>query len=174
MGFGKDGKGAIIRELITNGALGSVTAKSVVAFAGPVLQEDFRILKSEVVALVQGFTTTEGEGLLLGIANGELSAAEIEESIEAAGPLDRNDRVQDERAMRNVKIFGTLRKAGVDGETHGQFENDNGGYLMTMKHRWTYSNPEGWDWFIYNLSNGTITTGATLQLVATHYGVWVT
>ncbi len=172
MGFGKDGKGAMLRERVVDGALGALGSSAAVLFGGLALTEDFRLLKSEVVALVNNLTTTQGEGLIFGICNGELSATEVDECIEAAGPLDRNDRVSSERAMRNVKILGVLKKnAGADGE--GFFEDEGGTRILRSKHRWTYSNPEGWDWFIINIG-GSLTTGATLQIQATHYGVWVT
>ncbi len=171
MGFGKDSKGAIIRERVVDGALGALAAQDAVSFAGPVITEDFRILKSEVYALVNALTTNEGHGLLFGIANGELSAAEVEEAIEASGPLDRNDRVPTERAERNVKVLGFIDNAELAATTR-QFKNPEGGNHLVSKHRWTYNNPEGWDWWIYNLG-GSLTTGSTLQLYATHFGIWV-
>jgi len=173
MGFGKDNKGAIIRETIQDEALAGLSAHDAVKFAGPVITEDFRLLKTEVVAMVNALTQGQGEGMIFGIANGELTAAEIEEAIEANGPLDRNDRQGQERSERNVKILGVSRLDGTSTQTEKQFENVDGGLIMVSKHRWTYSNPEGWAWFIYN-PGGTLTTGSTLQLSATHYGVWVT
>ncbi len=170
MGFGKDGKGAMIRETITDGALGALAGQDVVAFQGPVITEDFRILKSEIYAIVNVLTAGQGNGLLFGIANGELTAAEIEECLEAQGPLDLNDRVPTEKAERNVKWLGTTDN--VLNATERLIENPEGGTILTSKHRWTYSNPEGWKYWLYN-RGGTLTTGATLQLMATHYGVWL-
>jgi len=172
MGFGKDGTGTIIRELITDGALGALATKDVVAFAGPTIIEDFRILKSELQVEVNIITSGQAHGLIFGIANGELSAAEIEEAIEVNGPLDRNDRVNDERSLRNVRTLGVLTERDP-AAVSGMVRNAEDGTLLVSKHRWTYSNPEGWQWWIYNLGN-TMTTGALLQLKASHYGVWVT
>ncbi len=172
-GFGKDGKGMIIREKISNAALGALAGEDLIKVASDItLGEDFRILKSEIIALVLGLTAGEGDGLVLGFGNGELTDAEMEECIEADGPTDRNDRLLTERAMRNVKLIAISKADGVD-NTKVAFENENGGRIITMKHRWTYSNPEGWDYCVYNLGS-TLTTGATVQLLATHYGVWVT
>ncbi len=171
MGFGKDGKGAILRERVVSGALGALAAQDAVAFTGLVLTEDFRILKSEIIAFVSNLTPPEGSGLIFGIANGDLTAAEIEEAIEAAGPLDRNDRIPTEQAERNVKTLGVITDVSVTGKTN-IIRNNEDGPMIESKHRWTYSNPEGWDWWIYNLG-GSLTTGALLQLYAVHYGVWV-
>ncbi len=171
MGFGKDGKGAILRERIVSGALGALAAQDLVAFSGLSVTEDFRILKSEIYAFVSNLTPPEGTGLIFGIANGDLSAAEIEEAIEAGGPLDRNDRIPTEQAERNVKTLGAIVDPSVTGTTN-VIRNSENGFPIESKHRWTYSNPEGWDYWIYNLG-GTLTTGALLQLYAVHYGVWV-
>ncbi len=171
MGFGKDGKGAILRERIVGGALGALSAQDLVLAIGLAITEDFRILKSEVYAHITNLTAGQGSGLLFGIANGDLTAPEMEESIEAGGPLDRNDRIPSEQAERNVKILGAVAKSEA-AATEAWVTNDQGGLMLTSKHRWTYSNPEGWDWWIYNMG-GSLTTGATLQLYAVHYGVWV-
>ncbi len=173
MGFGKDGTGAIIRESvsITLGTLGSRAA----AVSTPlVLGEDFRILKTEVFAHVQGLTATEGEGLLLGYANGELSASETAEAINADGPLDRNDAVPGERAMRMAKLIGEIMLGQSDSQIRAKFVGEQGGSPIIAKPRWTFSNPEGWQWFIYNSAADALQTGAVVQITATHYGVWVT
>ncbi len=172
MGFGKDGTGTIIRETIAAAALGALGGSDVVGFASPGITEDFRILKTVVYAAVDGMTASEGELLALYIGNGELLAAEVEAAIEADGPLDRNDRGGAELAERQVHLIGVGRKQS-DADTFVQFESQEGGLIMEDKFRWTYSDSEGWAWFIYNMG-GSMTTGSTLQLRATHYGVWVT
>ncbi len=171
MGFGKQNTGIIMREHDSI-ALGALDHGVVKVLAGLALTEDFRMLKSEIHALVVGLSTNEGTGLLLGITNGELTEAEIAACINLSGPLDRNDRGAAEVAERFVKLF-----AGTSGNRGGgvdlQFVDREGGPRMEIKPRWTFSDPEGWAFFVYN--NGTIlTTGATIHLVATHYGVWVT
>ncbi len=172
MGFGKDHTGTIIREVVQDEGVGALASKDAVKITGPILQEDFRLLKSEFTAIMNGLTAGEGAGLIIGIANGELSAAEIEEALEVGGPLDLNDRVGSERAMRNVKVLGATQVPAGVANTELQFVNEHGGPIIVSKHRWTYSNPEGWSWWIYN-QGGSLTTGATLQLLCTHYGVWV-
>ncbi len=172
MGFGKDGKGAIVRSQVAGGALGALGSSDAVAFASITLGEDFRVLKSIVYATIDSLTASE-QGLFgLYMCNGALSAAEVEEAIEADGPTDRNDANSRERAERQVHLIGVARKTDA-AAVFIQFESPEGGLIMTDKFRWTYSDPEGWLWAIYNMGTG-ITTGATLQLRATHYGVWVT
>lgn len=174
MGFGKNNTGAILRDSSNAPALGALAFQDAVVLPNVlVLAEDFRILKSIIVASVKGLTAGEGGGLVFGMANGELTAAEIEESIEATGPNDRNDRLAQERAERNVQVLGATAPEVAASATQLPILNGEGGPVITNKFRWTYSNPEGWTFWIYNLGT-VLTTGATLEMIATHYGVWVT
>jgi len=164
--------GVIIRENSGDslGALSAATAVRVGQIDGS-LQEDFRILKSEIAARLVALTAGEGAGLLFGICNAELTAAEIAECLTTSGPLDKNDRLLKERAGRWVKVLSqydptnTLAVAGL-------FKNKTGGPIIESKDRWTYSDPEGWAYFVFN-DGATLTTGASVLSVATHYGVWV-
>ncbi len=172
MGFGKNNTGVIIREDI-DGVPGALVNGAVDVAGGPSLTEDFRLLKSEVTCSIRGLTGPQGEGLLLGIANGELTSAEIAECLSVNGPVDRNDRLAIEKAERFCKIFGATGPNKGDGSTTQTFYGIDGGPLMEVKPRWTFSDPEAWNWFIYN--NGLVlTTGSTYQLLITNYGVWVT
>lgn len=171
MGFGKNNTGAILRAKETI-ALGVLVGDTAIKFSSSItLQEDFRILKAEVMGIITGITTLEGAGLQIGIANGELSVAEIGECLLVDGPSDRNDRLKVERAERFVKTFGQLEKQLS--QTGGNLIGQDGGPLMIVKPRWTFSDPEGWDMFIWNLG-GTLTTGAVAFIQVVYYGVWVT
>lgn len=163
--------GAMIRERIVSSALGALANSAAVIVNGLTLQEDFRLLKSEMFVNITALTGGEASGLIFGIANGELTIAEIEEAIEANGPLDLNDRLLKERATRNVKL---LAGQGTDRaeSTQERFVNDEGGPKIVSKHRWTYSNPEGWNYFVYN-TGGSLTTGGLLHVTATHFGLWL-
>ncbi len=170
MGFGKDGKGAIIKELtlVTIGALGS---NDVVKAAGPVITEDFRIIKTEVSCTLTALTAGEGTGASLGIANNDLSAAEIEESLEVTGPLFPGDRILQEKAERFTKILGEFVPGNVN--TQMLLQGPDGGSPVSATIRWTFGNSQaGWGWFVYN-NGAAITTGATAVVRAVHYGVWV-
>ncbi len=138
------------------------------------LGEDFRMLKNEVFAHINGATAGQVAGLLLGICNGSLSAAEIAESIVADGPVNPDEVPQKEHAMRAVWLIGATRHGrGIADETEGAFEGENGGPLMVVKPRWTFNNPAGWDYFVFNNSGTVLTTGADIRLVSTVFGLWV-
>ncbi len=165
--------GVIIRERQTI-ALGGLADDAAIKLSQLTLSEDFRMLKSEVICVVNNLATLQGTGLVLGIANNELSVAEIAAAILINGPLDRNDRDGHEKAMRNVKLVSSLMEPGEDSSNvERMFRNGAGGPITEVKHRWTYSNPEGWCWFIFNGTGAAITTGASVELIATNYGVWV-
>ncbi len=174
MGFGKDSKGAILRENTTI-ALSTLAANTVLKVDGAdlTIQEDFRLMKSKLFSNITGLTGGEGEGMLLGIADDELSVAEIAEAINAAGPLDRNDNLSKERAERPVWLIGAFESNNADATgTEGTFRGDNGGPMIVHKLPWTFSNPEGWVFFVMN-TGSTLQTGASVRVTATHYGVWV-
>ncbi len=172
MGFGKDNKGVIMREQasIAIGTLAANTALKVDSGAIGIT-EDFRMLKSEICAHLDGITATEGEGLMFGICNGELSVSQIAQCLTTDGPKDPSARTEQETAERFVKILSM-----IDNDNDGQnviFRNENGGPIITAKPRWTFSNQTGWDFFVYNDGGSAFTTGATLRLLMTHYGVWL-
>ncbi len=176
MGFGKDGKGAIVREntLIT---LSNIAGQAAVgANSAVLLDEDFRILKSEITAVAKGMTSLEGQGLILYMTQGILSAAESEAAIESNGPIRMGERLEMEVAERWVRRVGITVGPTVN-ETERVFRNEQNGGLLSLKPRWTFrrgrtATEGGWNWAVYN-SGETLTTGGTVQVLATHYGVWV-
>ncbi len=134
MGFGKDGKGQILYDSF-NLAPGALASKDLAAAAGRygALVEDFRIIKMDyyIAFVPQG----AGDHLLFGIANGELTAAQIEECLESA-PLNYNDAVGMEQAMRQVWPIVALGDAsGATGVTV---------VTGSVNLRWTFANPDGW------------------------------
>ncbi len=165
MGFGKDGKGAIIYEknIITLGALANATTKK--ADGQIALTEDFRLIKSEIMVVAQGVAAGDAP-LCFGIADNELTEAEIAEVMEQSGPVDKNDNLRSERAMRPVwplMYLGDGDEADVP---------QDGIYEKVL--RWTFSDADGWVFFIHNDTGGALTTGAVVRFRAKHFGVWVT
>ncbi len=134
--------------------------------------ERFRMLKSEISAQITALqATTEGSGLALYLADGDLSLVEIEEQIENDGPLGPNDRVAANVAERPVFLVGQAGNAGGN-ETVIRDKVSNAPVCMT-KPRWTFARTKSWNWVIYN--KGTVlTTGSTVFLTVKNFGVWVT
>ncbi len=140
------------------------------------LDMDFRILRSDITAVARAVTSTEGNGLILYMHEGDLSAAEAEENIELDGPVRLGQQIEEETATRWVRRVGILQ--GSDIATERVFTNEHGGGLLTINPRWTFRRARtvgqgGWNWGVFN-SGATVTTGIVLDILATHYGVWVT
>ncbi len=170
MGFGKDHKGVIIRRRDTQ-TLGAMAGQTATVSGGLATKKDFRLLKSEISVVLTDLTAGEADGLLLFLANGELTSAEVIECLEADGPLDRSDELKAERAERQVWPVATYEAKDIT-STHGIFKGRGGDSLIIVKPRWTFSEVTGWQWGVYNNGNA-ITTGAAFRFVETAYGVWV-
>jgi len=169
MGFGKDGKGMIIlqADIITLANLADGTAVLQDNTANLTLVDDFRILKQEYfVGLNESIAAGDGP-IYFGVANGELTVAEIAEVLAQTGPLNRNDAARTEQALRQVKILEVFGPQTAGG---GQVPWKKGSWNP----RWTYSNPQGWNFFAFNQSGGVLVTGNVLRFRAKNFGVWVT
>ncbi len=170
MGFGKDGKGAIIQESQVV-ALAALTSLESIAFGNALaITDDFRILKSEISCLIEGLTAGEGLGLMLYLFDGDLSTSELNSSLTLDGPLNANDSVAAaiaERWAKHVATFG-----GGASTTQGLLLGPEGGDPITITPRWTFG-ASSWKWAIWNNSGANLTTGATARLRAKHYGVWI-
>ena len=163
-GFGKSGKGQII---YFNGdlALGALGADVVISTEASsyALEEDFRILKMDIFASLVGLTEGQGLSVVLGLADGELSDAEIEECL-TAKPDNTNDNVPLERSHRPVwpiESFVVETPSGDGARLHAEWSQ-----------KWTFANPSGFQLFVYNFGPA-LSTGATLHWFAKIYGVWV-
>jgi len=170
MGFGKEKKGVMIREKtsITLGTLASVAA--VLQDNVKTFEEDFRMLKHEVFLHLKGGTFVEGDGpIVVGIASGDLAVAEIAEAMVTDGPFGRDQRVEDERATRPVWGLYMLEFVPTSGS------QDNRWIQMATgkKPRWSFSNPDGFNWFAFNMGSGALTTGGVIELLATYFGLWL-
>ncbi len=172
MGFGKDGKGQIIRENVTI-SLGTLAANTAIkASAQVAIQEDFRLIKTRASVNYFSPDLDVDNAIVVGIADNELSATEISEAL-TASPTDHNDNVPQERSMRPV-----FELQGVNGE---YFFDSQANTPIAIAHvydidetiRWTFGNPEGWVWFAFNFTDAAFATGGLVNIHAKNYGVWV-
>lgn len=167
MGFGKNKTGVIIKEDISQ-VLGTLAGGGAILIGTnqATMLSAFRMLKSLITAQVTGLTSGEGmNSLMLGIANGNLSLAELEASIESNGPVDRSDRILTELAERAVWYIGRFHGPG--------FASSLASLDAIFKARWSFGETDGWNFFIHNLDASALTTGATVRMKVTHFGVWI-
>ncbi len=130
------------------------------------------MLKTELFCLLTGVTPGEMEGMLIGLADGDLTIAEIEEAIEANGPLGPNDVVLSEQSMRPVWLLGGVQ-AQAASQSEVTMSNETGGLKIVAKPRWTFARTKSWNWFLYNIGAAPL-TGAVAKVFAKSFGVWVT
>lgn len=162
MGFGKDGKGAIIRESveIVTGSLAAFTGlKQTSGGIRTLLQSPFRIIKTEYVISIEHALS---QTIALYLCNDELTASEIEVAIESDGPVDWNQHDEQEVAERYVKMMNII---GAD----PQDVRD----VISKTIRWTFADPEGWCWYVYNTTSQALSNTVSVRVYATHYGVWL-
>ncbi len=174
MGFGKDGKGVIMRESATI-TVGALASGAVVKHTGGVSLQttSFRILKTEYFISQNAAFAAEGDEVIIGIANGALSTAEIAASVTNNGPGDRNDTPEADVSERAVFLVGPQIKETQTATTGYGEPMPNNGMPMEFSLRWTFTPTEGWDWFAFNPLSGALTTGAVFLITAKHFGVWV-
>jgi len=171
MGFGKDGKGVIIRDhdIVTLGTLATLAA---LKQDNPLaITEDFRMLKASIFASLSDASLVEGDGpLIIGICDDELTAAEIAECMTASGPLDPSDNLRNERAMRPVFPLAQMSFLPLNAGGHSAVKWEE---PIVSKQAWTYSNANGWAIFIFNAGDSGLTTGGIVTIDSTFFGVWV-
>ncbi len=174
MGFGKDGKGAILKDSPTQ-ALLTLAANTGIVIAGgntigTSLRERFRIIKSEISARITGATFASGDGpIAIYLVDGVFSLAEFEASIEIAGPDGPNEQDVASTVERWAMRIGEIPFIA---ENEGPGSLLNRGMPVEKTIRWTFAKEFGWQWIAYN--EGTaLTTGASVEVRAKHFGVWV-
>ncbi len=171
IGFGKDGKGEIIREARSQALSTLQAGGGIIIGTKLATTEDFRIIRTDVQSSITGLTSSEGKGLALYLVDGVFTIAEFEAAIEANGPLGPNEAVAAEIAMRFERWLGeVVDAAGTAGDAI--IRNEKGGALLQDTIRWTFSRTKSWNWVLFN-HGVALTTGATVFIKAKNYGVWV-
>ncbi len=174
MGFGKDGKGVIIIQKQEQALLTLAINTGLIIGTALATLERFRMLKADLFCVLTNVAAGELGGIELYLADGDLTLAEIEEAIEANGPVGPNDTVAEAIAMRAVYRVGAMDRAGGTQSLEAlHMVNEAGGPLLSVKPRWTFARTKAWNWIAYN--NGPApTTGTLIKVQVKAFGVWVT
>ncbi len=151
-------------------ALGTLAnATGIIVGTKLALTKDFRMLKTKVTAIVRASTDGEGAGLALYLVAGQYTLAQFEAALEANGPLDPNDSVGEELAMR---FFEWISSAEKGGGVEKPFIGQDGGAQAIVKPGWTFKETKSWNWIVYN-HGVALTTGSTVVVKAKSFGVWI-
>ncbi len=153
----------------TSWSLGALVANTAVKVAGPTMIQGGFITTSEIATHITSLTAGEGESLFLGIADKQLSDAEIKESLEAGGPTFKKQDPQADHANRRVRILGQV---GMIQSAIVPTNTQIGHWLGKLETRISFSEDNAdWSWFVWNLGS-TMTTGSTMRVLATHNIRW--
>ncbi len=104
-----------------------------------------------------GFRDANADGpLLVGVAHGDYTDAEIEQCVESLAALDFDDTIQAEHSQRRVRVIGSVSPK------HEMLPNSGG--LKKVKLNWTIGEGTNLKFWAYNLSQGVaLTTGSGLH-----------
>ncbi len=109
--------------------------------------------------------------LMVGIAHGDYTAAEIEQFIENTGSWDEGDLVNQEVAKRKIKIVGVF--ADQEGTTSLSIMVLNNGKPIKTKCKWVLNQGTGLKTWVYNLGSVDISgTSAPNIHVEGHANLW--
>jgi len=120
-----------------------------------VSDNEYRLASVNATWAINGLTVTEGP-ILVGIAHGDYTDAEIEEAIEASASILKADKIAAEQANRLVRIVGVLGLTG----------NAEIGDGMVIKTKLNWAIPEGvvLKFFAYNQNASPLSTGAVVNV----------
>ena len=152
------------RVSLSLGALATVTA---IKESVPLPLDDDFILES-VKGWMMSTGGTSGEGpIYIGLADGDYTTAEIAEYFTASGPRGMSDKIEAERAGRNIVVMGVKHPSSTvilyDRSQQGAF---------WKKVRMTLSDVSTPTWFAFNDDDATLTTGVKVQGFIRYKGKW--
>lgn len=159
-------------KLEIDGALGALATKALVAIpTAEVTKERMFVSSIKATWALKDLALSPDDGpVLVGLAHGDYTAAEIEQVIENAGSWDEGDLVNQEVGKRKVRIVGTFRATGVAAEAAQTFVL-NEGRPITTKMGWILTTGKGIDFWAYNQGTGALVAGAFLHIYG-HVNLW--
>ncbi len=134
--------------------VGALASKDVIA--GAMLNaaaDDIRLLSLDGTWAVNGLTVGQGP-VAVGVADGDYTAAEIEEALEAAGAIDLGDKLAQEKANRYVRQIAVC-------STNDPIANQ--GRPIKTRLNWRIASGDSLQMWAYNLDTQTITTGGEVK-----------
>lgn len=144
-------------------ALGTLASGSAITGGLTGLADNFWFQSGDLSWSLDNHTAGQGP-ILVGLANGDLSAAEIVESINAV-PAARSDIINRELARRPVRRVGAF-----DAVNSGEKLFDGRTERQTIK--MFCSVGVELNAYAFNASGSTLTTGSQLRIFGVLYGSW--
>lgn len=131
---------------------------------GELADPGFRIASMDIYPT--GSLTGEGEFAVVGIANSDLNATEITESLKTIYTTPQQV-IEREQARRPIfPMFHIVKESDAAGGLPSVI-----GPFHRFKVNKTFL--DGWHWFVYNPNTSNIATGGAMKVFCKIYGVWV-
>ncbi len=169
-GSGRRKMGKYIRgNIAENMALGTLAANTLISGTTDTVNE--RTLISSVVASysLSGFTAGDNIGpVLVGLAHGDYSDAEIEEWVENQTSWDEGDLKQQEVANRKIRRIGLFDIPAAVGESIAL----NEGRLIKSKLNWILLQGQALKLWAYNTGTAAIATTDPNVHMQGHANLW--
>ncbi len=169
--FSKNEKAGIVYDdveiaLSTLGSKAAILSESKI---DSLREQGFRVLKTQY--WIEFLGKADGEGpLVVGLSCGQ-DAAHLAGAISAdpQGQFDTPEEVANEAAKRPVWPLYLIARSALKSGTAGFANFDT----QELKPQWSAREGGHFDWFVYNMDGGALTTGCTIRIFAKHFGVWL-
>ncbi len=150
----------------SNVALATLNGDTAILIGGPSMTRGGTMLSLRGAIIINQITAGDGPWLI-GLANADLSLAELEAYIELNGPVHPDDTTVVEVSTRGRKIrFLTVLVPQGSGQVAGMYLPD-----VAMKGLRFSEEATGWNYFCYNLGPA-MTTGAVFKIVTQAFVRW--
>ncbi len=152
-------------------ALGTLGTKAVIgATVGDTVSEKAWCSSVNGSYSLADFTAVVDRGpILVGVAHGDYSDAEIEEWLESIDSWEEADLIGQEIAKRKIRRIGTFRIPV--GSVPGDHQVLNDGKNITTKCGWVFTTGQTLRFWAYNMGDGGLTTGSEFN-VQGHANLW--
>ncbi len=130
-----------------------------------------RTFVSSVVATyaISDWTPLAGVGpIIVGVAHGDYSSAEIEQWIENSGSWNEGDKVNQEIAKRQIRQIGVLKTPALVTLD----SNLNDGKPMKTKLNWILNQGQTLDYWVYNSGDVAFATTDPDLTIVGHANLW--
>ncbi len=145
--------------------LGALLSSTLIAAATTVVSDnEYRCFSYKATWALSDFTPGEGP-IVVGIAHGDYSAAEMEEWYESQNTMTRGNLVAAEQGKRMCRQVGTF-----PGILANEVLND--GKPIRTKLNWAVPDGSTLAIWAYNAGNGTLTTSAEINTSGQIFSKW--
>ena len=160
---GKNRRGFVAIPFFTELPLSTLADNTVITASILTFSEDIFIISADVQANLNAAPGGQGP-LMVGLAHGDLTIAEINEALDAE-VTDPDDIIAKERARRPVRRVGVFPALSSD-EVLAQ------GQSQRIVMRFSVGNDHALNMFCVNRSGGPLTGAAIVTFVGTLFGRW--